>query len=234
MKNDGYCPICEQNATFVARDPWLRDHYRCTRCKSMPRERALMAVLQERFPRWRELTIHESSPGNGGASKRLAAECPGYIPTQFYKDVPSGAFAGRFRCENLERLTFANDSIDLHVTQDVFEHIPRPASAFVEVARTLAPGGAHVFTVPIVNKEQPSKMRVEVDANDGISHLAEPIYHVNPIDAKGSLVTIDWGFDIVDHIKQACGLDTEIIRIDDVSRGIRAEYIEVLVTTKPK
>ena len=234
LTNDGYCPICEQAATFVARDPWLRDHYKCTRCKSIPRERALMAVVQERFPRWRDLTIHESSPGNSGASKRFAAECRGYVPSQFFPDLPPGSLAGRFRCENLERLTFADDSIDLHVSQDVFEHVLRPPRAFAEIARTLKPGGAHVFTVPIVNKERPSKMRIAVDTNDSITHLETPEYHVNPIDAKGSLVTIDWGFDIREHIKDACGLDTEIVRIDDLSRGIRAEYIEVLVTTKPR
>jgi len=76
-------------------------------------------------------------------------------------------------------------------------------------------------------------MRVEVDAAGAVSHLENPVYHGNPIDAQGSLVTIDWGFDITDHIRNACGLDTEIIRIDDLSKGIRAEYIEVLVTTKP-
>ena len=27
------------------------------------------------------------------------------------------------RCENLEALTFADSSIDLHVSQDVFEHL---------------------------------------------------------------------------------------------------------------
>jgi hypothetical protein len=52
-------------------------------------------------------------------------------------------------------------------------------------------------------------------------------------DTRASLVTIDWGFDIRNHIADACGLDTEIIRIDDLGKGIRAEYIETLVATKP-
>ncbi|MFN0160436.1 MAG: hypothetical protein ACKVQQ_04350, partial [Burkholderiales bacterium] len=49
----------------------------------------------------------------------------------------------------------------------------------------------------------------------------------------GSLVTVDWGFDICEHIFRACGLFTHVVQIDDLSRGIRAEYIEVLVTVKP-
>jgi hypothetical protein len=69
--------------------------------------------------------------------------------------------------------------------------------------------------------------------SDGcILHLEEPQYHGNPISDAGSLVTIDWGFDIVRHIQMACGLLTEIVRIDSLEYGIRAEHIEVLVTYK--
>jgi SAM-dependent methyltransferase len=192
-----------------------------------------MAVLQERYPQWRSLTIHESSPGNRGASKRIAEGCERYIPSHWFADRPCGDMVGRFRCENLERLTFADESIDLHVTQDVMEHVLRPELAFAEIARTLKPGGAHIFTVPLVNREQPSRMRIEVDATGGIRHLQPPEYHGNPIDHSGSLVTVDWGFDIQRYIFDAGGLDTQIVALDDLDRGIRAQYIEVLVTMKP-
>lgn len=233
LKNRGYCPICESRTTFVARDAWLRDHYKCRRCGSIPRERALMEVIQQRFPQWRTMTVHESSPANRGASRRFATECRHYIPSQFFPKEPLGSVVGSYRCENLEQLTFADESIDLHVSQDVMEHVLRPERAFAEIARTLKPGGAHVFTVPLVNKHNPSKMRIEVGENGEVTHLVQPEYHGNPIDARGSLVTVDWGFDIREHIAAACGLQTEIILLDDLSKGIRAEYIEVLVTSKP-
>jgi hypothetical protein len=66
-----------------------------------------------------------------------------------------------------------------------------------------------------------------------ISHLEPPVYHGNPISEEGSLVTVDWGYDICRHIFDACGLFTHLVYIDDLSRGIRAELIEVLVTLKP-
>jgi hypothetical protein len=66
-----------------------------------------------------------------------------------------------------------------------------------------------------------------------VRHLLEPpVYHGSPVDKKGALLTFDWGYDISRHIFEACGLFTEMIYIDDLSRGIRAEYIEVLVTRK--
>lgn len=121
----------------------------------------------------------------------------------------------------------------LHVTQDVLEHVFHPSKVFSEIARTLRPGGAHIFTVPIVNKHEPSKLRARVSDDGQISHIEPPVYHGNPISDEGSLVTIDWGFDICRHIFETCGLFTHLVHIDDLSKGIRAEYIEVLITVKP-
>ncbi len=68
----------------------------------------------------------------------------------------------------------------------------------------------------------------------GVTHLAPAEYHGNPISDEGSLVTFDWGFDICRHIHDACGLQTTMVCIDNLALGIRAELIEVLVTTKPR
>jgi hypothetical protein len=233
LKNSGYCPTCAQDVTFIARDPWLRDHYRCSRCGSIPRERALMATIEEYFPGWRSMSIHESSPGNRGASRRLSSECAQYIPSQFFPDKKPGSIVGKFRCENLEALTFDDESVDMHVSQDVLEHVFHPSKVFREIARTLKPGGAHIFTVPIVNKHNPSRRRARVNDDGQISHLYPPVYHGNPISNEGSLVTVDWGYDICRHVFESCGLFTHLVYIDDLSRGIRAEYIEVLITFKP-
>lgn len=192
-----------------------------------------MLTIETHFPRWRSLTIHESSPGNRGASRRLSKECAQYTPSQFFPNRKPGSMVGKFRCENLEALTFADESIDLHVTQDVLEHVLHPSKVFSEIARTLKPGGAHIFTVPIVNKSRPSKLRARLSDEGQIINLEPPVYHGNPINDEGSLVTIDWGFDICRHIFEACGLFTHLVFIDDLSKGIRAEYIEVLITAKP-
>jgi SAM-dependent methyltransferase len=233
LKNRGYCPACSRDVTFVARDAWLRDHYRCSNCGSIPRERALMVAIERYFPDWRSLTIHESSPANRGASKRLAQDCPRYVLSQFFPGIEPGSHLGDVRCENLEALTFPDASVDLHVTQDVLEHVYHPSKVFREIARTLKPGGAHIFTTPLVNKDKPSKLRARMGEDGQISHLEPPVYHGNPISDKGSLVTVDWGYDICQAIFESCGLFTHLVYIDDLSMGIRAEYIEVLVTLNP-
>jgi SAM-dependent methyltransferase len=229
----GFCPCCGSQTRFVAHDPWLRDHFRCVVCRSSPRHRALLTVLERHAPGWATLSMHESSPSRGGASLRLRQGCAGYLATHYFPGQPRGKVVDGFRNEDLGQQTFDDASFDLVVTQDVLEHVYEPARVFQEIARTLKPGGLHVFSVPLVNKHR-SSQRWATQGDDGEPvFLHEPDYHGNPIDPRGSPVTMHWGFDIVEHIREACGLDTVIEHPDDLGRGIRAEYIEILVTRKP-
>lgn len=232
LSSRGTCPICKNHVRFVADDPWLRDHFICPSCRSIPRERALMAVIDRLFPNWPSLSIHESSPGGRGASFRIASEANSYIPSQYFPDEPTGSVIRGCRNENLEALTFDDASLDLYITQDIMEHVFNPSLVFKEIARTLRPGGAHVFTVPIVLEGQSSKRRAERLFDGSINNLLPAQYHGNPVDYQGSLVTIDWGDDICQAIAHASGMTTEVYVIDDLSRGIRAKCIEVFVSRK--
>ena len=229
LKNFGYCPCCMQPTTFYSYDDWYRDHYICEKCTCIPRERALMVCLDTFVPNWQKLKIHESSPVERGASPRIAKECENYIPSRYVKDVKSGTIVEGNLVEDIEDLSFEDESIDVHVTQDIFEHIYNPYKAFQEIARTLKHGGVHIFTVPLLNKDKPSEAVAIKDAQGHIKYLAEPEYHE---DIDHSLVTWHWGADITRRILDACGLYTMRIALDALEFGIRAEYIDVLITRK--
>jgi glycosyltransferase involved in cell wall biosynthesis len=231
----GHCPACGNESTFRSKHHWLRDHFLCQHCNSVPRERALMHVLEMYYPDWREMRIHESSPGGRGASITLRAQCKHYTATQYDTKIPFGEShpSGQYQSENLEEQTFADDSFDLVISQDVMEHVFDPDAAFREVARTLKPGGAHIFTTPLVNKLNPTECCAKLNDDGSVEHLREPEYHGNPIDSSGSLVTFRWGYDITQRIHAATGHSTTLVALDDLSKGIRAEYIEVCVTHAP-
>jgi SAM-dependent methyltransferase len=192
-----------------------------------------MRVIEDFFPSWRASTVHESSPSERGASVRLARECSSYIPSQYLPHVPWGTSVNGVVSQNLEALTFADNSVDLHITQDVFEHIFDPEAAFREIGRTLRPGGAHIFTTPLTEKANPSQRCSSLRDGKIIHHLP-PEYHGNPVSNEGSLVTMHWGYDICETIFKASGLFTEIVHLDLIHFGIRADLIEVLVSRKPK
>lgn len=228
--NYGYCPICESKTIFLKFDDWLRDNYRCLRCMSIPRERALMVVLDEFYPEWRKLKIHESSPGKRGLSRKIMKQCPGYIPSQYYQDAPSGSKVGSSLSENLEQQSFPDHEFDLVITQDVLEHVLHPQKAFSEIERTLKKNGAHIFTTPYY-PDQHTKYRV-LREGDAMKFLAEPVYHKNPIDKRGSLVTADWGIDLPEIIYQSSKMKTRVISHRNIFNGIDGKFLEVFVSTK--
>jgi SAM-dependent methyltransferase len=132
----------------------------------------------------------------------------------------------------LQHQTFADEVFDLVLAQDVFEHIFEPDKAIKEIARTLRPGGAFIATVPIVLKTRPSRPRAAF-LDGQIRHYLPAEYHGNPMSAEGSLVTIDWGYDIGAYLQHHSGLSVLILqKIDNIDQGIRADYIEVLVGIK--
>jgi Methyltransferase domain len=180
--NKDCCPICEREVKFCSEHEWFRDYYKCSSCGSIPRQRALMAAIELFYAEWRTLKVHESLPCGRGVSVKMRRECPGYTESQFYPDFPREAMHPQgFRCEDLENLTFPNRSFDLMVTQDVMEYVLNPTRAFAEIARSLKPGTAHVFTVPLVNKARASEVRAKRDSDGSIVYLQPPEYHENPV-----------------------------------------------------
>jgi SAM-dependent methyltransferase len=188
-------------------------------------------VLNEYFKGWEGQDIHECSPG-GASSRLIKRRCIGYSSSHYFEDVPRGEYKGEHRSEDLSHLTFADSSFDLFITQDVFEHVIGPATAFREISRVLKPGGAHVFTMPWYPELKENRVRARVE-NGRIIHVEEPIFHGNPISSKGALVTMDWGIGFPDFVYRESGMFTTVIKIKDRSLGLDAEFLEVFVSRKP-
>lgn len=139
-----------------------------------------------------------------------------------------------FRNENLENQTFKDESFDLVISLDVMEHVFCPDKVYSEIYRTLKKGGYYLHTFPIrkylVDAVTPLARR---SLDGAVHHLSDvPEYHGNPIDAKGSLVTYDYGYDISKQIAQWAPFDVRIVRFWDQAHGIIGEYTEVIVCRK--
>jgi len=225
--NSGYCHCCRQHTFFRILGPWLRDEYVCLNCCSIPRQRHLQYVLDTQFKGWEDLVVHESSPTNDFLSRW----CTNYSSSQYFDGVDSGTLVEGIQCQNLERLSFADESIDIFITQDVFEHVFHPDVAAAEIARVLKPGGAHVFTVPRLYWVPTSEPRAKLGPG-GIEYLKEESYHGNPVGDGRALVTWDYGSDFEALLKAWSGLETTAYDSVDRSRGIDGELREVFVSRK--
>lgn len=227
--NSGFCTICQRKALFVRRTDWLRDNYYCVSCFSIPRQRAIIKVLELTVPNWRKMIIHESSSG-GQSSEKIKTECSNYTSSQYMKDVPLGTSRDGIRSENLEKLTFADDSFEIFITQDVFEHVLNPELAFREVARVLKNKGVHVFTIPYYPHDK-TLVRAVPDG-DEIKYLEEPDYHGDPATGNGWLVVREWGPDLPEFIQENSGMTTVVHLDKDNKYGLDGEFLEVFVSTK--
>jgi len=239
----GYCAICEDSREFRAISDkeipeqclpnWFRGSLRCTVCKAPPRERALAHALDKYRPAWRNLAIHESSPGGWAFSAKLRRQCPGYVASQYDPTFPFGEQheSGKWRNENLEEQTFDDRVFDIVIAQDVFEHLFRPGLAAREIARTLKPGGLCLMSVPVVRYFRSTERRASLNSEGVVHHLPEQ-YHGNPVGDGRSLVTVDWGYDIGAYLSAASGMPFVVLVIDDMSMAIRDPHNTILIGCK--
>lgn len=227
--NPGYCPCCRQQTVFREHGPWLRDEYLCDRCRSIPRQRHLTLVMDQYYPQWDQLEIHESSPSN----PLIAQFCRRYSYSQFFPDQERGKTFRGTLCEDIEQLTFKDASFDIFITQDVLEHVFHPMRALREIHRVLKPGGAHIFTTPKHRGLAKSVCRAELDDSGEIRYLLEAQYHGNPVGDGKALVTWDYGDDFEQLAGEWAGAEVITSHIRDRSLGIDAEFNEVFVIRKP-
>jgi SAM-dependent methyltransferase len=209
FETDGLCSVCGAAAAFLPIKPGhsLRET-RCSVCRAARRTRDVARTLARLVagPDSRQLPgalpalagarLYEAQ-AKGPLHDRLAS-LPGYVCSEY---VPETAAPGEIapdgvRCEDLERLTFADGAFDFVITQDVLEHVADPWRAFEEIWRVLAPGGRHVFTVPM-HEGHATTSRVRFDA-DGRHDLLPPVHHGDPVRQGGSLVVTDYGDDLAD------------------------------------
>ena len=217
----GHCSVCGRWALFRRQRSSIREGYKCSHCSASLRYRHQASVIVAKYATKRSksfaelaresnflgLSIYE--PGIIGPFRRYLKAHPNYTTSYLWAGVEPGESYKGVRCENLEALTFANDTFDLVISSDIFEHVRRPYLAFAEVHRVLKPGGRHIFTVPL---SWPLKQRTvpRVDTTKSEDVLLLPaVYHGSPADPKGSLVYTDFGLDIVEDLEKL-GFRTEV------------------------
>ncbi len=142
----------------------------------------LFPHLQKRFPR---LVGSEFVPG-------------GHVPGSIVR-LPWG---GEVRHEDLMALSMADRSLDLVMHFDVLEHVPESRRALSECFRVLRPGGRVVFTLPFYNGLERNIVRAELVGGE-LVHRMPPVYHGNPVDAKGALVFIHPSWELLEAITAA-------------------------------
>ena len=201
----GYCASCGGERLLVtARDgeevPAWRETVTC-RCGMNTRMRAVLDWLLhiEKAPADARIYCTEATTG---FFKALSCLWRGTVGSEFIPhSVPVGTIApSGIRCEDLERLSFADESFDYIVSLDVLEHVFSYEAALQEMLRVLKPGGVAITTVPF-NWDQSTTVRRAEISGGTVRQLLPPIYHGDPVNKNGVLLVFDYGWDLLDYMR---------------------------------
>lgn len=219
---DGYCKICDKPTRFLVDrlygaqettegwKPNWRERLVCNDCQLNNRQRAILHVIIEavkkRIDNQQSVSLYameQITPLFTWLSNNLNITC---IGSEYLGDdieggnIVDGIIKG-MRHENVEALSFFNQSFDIITSNDVLEHVNLPELAIREMYRVLKPGGEIFITVPFHLNEVKTVRRAKL-VDGKLQHILSPMYHGNPLSEEGSLVFNDFGWEFVEQLKE--------------------------------
>lgn len=214
-KYAGRCTVCGTSGSFLydAANRSIRENFKCASCRASLRYREQARLIVKHFARsgaaclaelvleteFQTLAIFE--PGLIGPFRKYLKKLTGYRSSFFSTDAAPGESRNGIEYQDLMNLTYEDDSFDLMLSSDIFEHVRKPFPGFREVNRVLKPGGFHIFSIPLQHP-----MRAEtvfrVDTSGPVDvHVLPTHYHGAP-SGNRSLVYTDFGADMVDRMAE--------------------------------
>jgi len=198
----------------------MRVGIRCLGCRSSSVHRAIYTVLSGEYgQRLEQLdgksTYELSAHGAFFEILQKYAARSGFTLTcsEYMASVRSGDYQNGVRCEDIEKLTFEDNSFHLVTSTEVMEHVEDDNAGYREVHRVLKPSGQYIFSVPLDMTQTDTIIRAERAANGTIKHLLPPEYHGDPRQGLGGVFTWrNYGRDIVKQLRTV-GFEAEIMVI---------------------
>ncbi len=191
----------------------IRESTSCDNCGSSLRSslqaRAICSVLSPRSTSLTEAVSSEeverlkiAEINFCGALHNIIKNLPNLHYSEYRPDDKT------IRQEDLNALSYKDNSFDLVITSETIEHVPDWEVALREIRRVLKPGGFHIFTVPaIMSRRTKTKAKIE---KGKIINIEEPSYHgCNRSKTDDYLVFTEFGIDFrkkIDNIGYSTAL----------------------------
>jgi SAM-dependent methyltransferase len=214
----GKCNICGNYSIFICRNKnSLRNYMLCLFCRSSSRKRHVaLAICNTRnydpkvnsikeLQKVRDIFIYNTDTND--AFYRVLKKNENYVSSLFSPNLKNGEkISERVFCQNIENLTFENDSFDIVITEDVLEHVRDYKKGLREIFRVLKKGGVHIFTIPFLFNAK-TIVRIDTTTNEDI-HLLPPEYHGDKI--RNRIITYrTFGIDLFDTLNEI-GFETRV------------------------
>jgi len=240
-----YCLLCQrademfvdyQHAledSFGNKIPNLREKISCQHCHMNNRQRLiayLAAGLINKY-QFKDVYLTEYiTPIYSWIKKKFpnsAIEGSEYLSG----DLNSGNIVNGVMHQDIMATSFGDDSFDLIISNDIFEHVPDPLMAFKECLRILRTGGYLIATIPFNKDLEKSIQRAKLFEGQ-IVNILPAQFHNNPVSEDGALVFYDYGWDLIDLMKSAGFSNVKIDVYSDDIFGHFGEPISIFIASK--
>ena len=182
------------------------------------RMRYTVANLMENYLHGEKIYMYEKvTPLYREVARRVGED--NVIGSEYYGDsYKSGIFVKGIMHQDAMNLSFADETFDIIVSNDVFEHVSDYRRALSESSRVLKSGGKLLLSIPFDIRRDTTQTRAQI-IDGKLVNIKKPIYHGNPVDNNGSLVFTDFGWDLLDIINNCGFSDEHMILYYDIDKG---------------
>ncbi|MDP3975503.1 MAG: class I SAM-dependent methyltransferase [bacterium] len=227
LKKSGFCLLCEKETLFLidfaysnGTTPNYRERLICEHCGLNNRQRFCayyaLKLIQKR--RYQDIYLYEQVTGLFKIFSELLNNKKITGSEYLGHNIDSGKIINGIRHEDALNMSFQKESLDLIISNDVYEHVPNPKRALKEAHRTLKTNGILLFSIPFYPNKEKSEERAKLE-NGNIRYCLPEQYHGNPISSKGSLVFTDFGWDVLSMCEEAGFKRAEMLTYYDEKYG---------------
>lgn len=167
---------------------------RCLGCRANATNLSLIPVIKQHC-RSHLVTAAWEMSTYGATLDYLKRHVAQVYESEYFEGKQPGEIVDNVRNEDVQNTSFADASLDLITSNQVFEHVPDDLMGFAECFRILKPGGALLFTVPLHGIQD--TRRLAALQNGGIVHYTEPEYHDSRATGPNTILTF-WHHSIHD------------------------------------
>lgn len=222
----GYCPVCNKVSSFSQWNENFRESGICSKCSSTNRQRQIARAvyllvadpMRKTDENFNDLTLFNTEAI--GCINDKFKSLGNYVCSEYLgPDYAPGEVVDGVRNEDAQNLSFADNSIDLILSSDVWEHIPDPYQAHSEVHRVLKKGGKHIFSVPFHQLDFLDETRARLNKTGELDYLTSPIFHQDPLRPEGVLVFTIFSIEMCCKLSKL-GLHTNLYSLYNPLLGI--------------
>ncbi|MEJ2767539.1 class I SAM-dependent methyltransferase [Mycetohabitans sp. B46] len=208
----GDCPLCGRSIfVSIKPSPFMT---RCLKCMANVTNLSLIPVVKSHCGGAYLGRIAYELSIYGSTLHWLEKNFNAVISSEFFPGCNLGERVNGCLNQDVQNLTFDDNSIDLVTSNQVFEHVPDDIKGYKECLRVLRKGGALIFSVPLYDIE--NTRQIAYLNGEDIVFIGEPEYHDSRIGGAKSAPAF-WHHSINDIAKRVASVGFSKVKLVDVT-----------------